>query len=103
MAHPFKDKAKNGEQVAKSRGYSAGYKNVDTSTTSMQHKKESAASGYKRGGAVASTAAPAPSPVSSGKRAGAGPSTAPATQKKVLKKGGADSGVGRLEKARAYK
>lgn len=83
MSHPFKDKAKDGKATAKARGYASGgsvpnkamtgaYKKVDGSSSSMQHKDQAAAPGRAMGGAV----------------------------KYPLKKGGSESGVGRLEKAK---
>lgn len=83
MAHPYKDKVKSGKEAAKSR-YGAktlpntdmkgAYKNVDSSSSSMQHKDQAAAPGKAAGGAV--------------------------SIKYPLKKGGSESGVGRLEKAK---
>lgn len=165
MAHPYKSKADDGRGVAAARygstknldgpsSRAAMPHKVETSTSTMQHKKQSAASGMKRGGAVASGKGSAPSPSFGGKKAGAGPSPASAPIKKAgggkvknpkpatiapapmvdvpsfqgdpqdkhkeirrivkdgyarggaikypLKKGGSESGVGRLEKAKAY-
>lgn len=128
MGNPYKGRARDPRAKAKSMCYAsggsvpnltmsgpaAGYKKIDGSSSSMQHKEQSAAPGMKCGGRLDKTARSSSSGNSPGKsiakQAGGGvlPSSSPATyaaggsvkMKYPLKKGGSETGVGRLEKAK---
>ena len=82
MAHPYKSKADSSAKSKKSSittvansGAKSPYKKIDGSSSAMQHEKQSAAPGMATGGRISYP----------------------------LKKGGSDSGVGRLEKSKGYK
>src|SRR6266446_470606 len=145
MSHPYSDKAKETHKskasnigkggnldipVMRAVGENSSKKLYSSSSGSMQHKDQSAASGYKRGGhigkpkhskpkiVIAAPAGPAtpPQPDPALAAAGAASSPVPAPMspppgqppmargggiKYPIKKGGTDSGVGRLEQSHA--
>src|SRR6266436_3163742 len=142
MSHPYSDKAKETHKskasnigkggnldipVMRAVGENSSKKLYSSSSGSMQHKDQSAASGYKRGGHVGkpkhskpkfTIAAPAgpvnPSPPDPAlAAAGAASSPAPAPMQPPMPpmkrggrtgmKAGTDSGVGRLEQAHRRK
>lgn len=123
MGHPFKGRAKSGKERAKCyasggsvpnltmSGPAGGYKKIDGSSASMQHKEQSAAPGMKCGGRLDKTARGSSAGNSPGGKnamqAGGGvlPSSSPATYaaggavkiKKYPLTAGAATGKGRLE------
>lgn len=118
MAHPYKNhvhkshKSKKGGMLKNDVlpvMHAVGENRKEGAQGSMQHMKQSSASGYKRGGriprSVSGIISRPPMAMKRAVLAGAGhdASTAPASLKRYPIKAGIDSGVGRLQYSRAQR